>query len=83
MAIVTISTKGQIVIPKGVREILGLRPGTKINIEFEGDEIKLRPIKENIPDRLYGKYRGINLLADLEKEHRREVEKELSRGTQR
>ena len=55
MAIVTISTKGQIVIPKGVREILGLRPGTKINIELEGDEIKLRPIKENIPDRLYGK----------------------------
>jgi len=83
MAIVTISTKGQIVIPKGVREILGLRPGTKINIELEGDEIKLRPIKENIPDRLYGKYRGINLLAHLEKEHRREVEKELSRGTQR
>ncbi len=83
MAIVTVSTKGQIVIPKEVRESLGLRPGAKIDVKLKGDEITLKPMKENISDKLYGKYRGVDLLKDLEKEHYREVKREFSRGNQR
>lgn len=82
MAIVTMSIKGQIIIPKKIREILGLRSGVKINIKLKGDEITLKPIKGSISDELYGKYQGINLLGDLEKEHCREIKRELSRGTQ-
>lgn len=81
MAIITVSTKGQIVIPKKVREILGLRPGAKVSVRLKGDEITLRPIVENLPDRLFGKYRGLDLLADLQEEHGREVRGELGEGT--
>ena len=77
MAIVTISTKGQVVIPKQIREILGLHPGTKMKMISDGEDIKLIPLKENISERLYGKYRGINLLGDLEEERRKETRREI------
>ena len=80
MAIVTVSTKGQIVIPKEVRESLSLRPGTKIDVKSKGDEIILKPMRESISDRLYGKYRGVDLLKDLKEEHYREVKREFVRG---
>jgi len=83
MAIVTVSTKGQIVIPKEVRERFGLRPGTKIDIKLKGNEITLKPMRENVSDRLYGKYRGVDLLKDLKEEHYREVKREFIRGNQR
>jgi len=72
-----VSLNPPLVIPKQLREALGLHPGIKINIKLEGDEITLKLIKENIPDRIYGKYWDINLLGDLEKEHRREIKREL------
>jgi len=83
MAIVTVSTKGQIVIPKEVRERFGLRPGTKIDVKLKGNEITLKPMRENISDRLYGKYRGVDLLRDLKEEHYTEVKREFVRGNQR
>jgi len=75
MAETSMSTKGQIVIPKKIREVLGLRPGAKFIIELEGDRVILRPVKENIVNRLYGKYKGLGLLKDLAREHRREAER--------
>jgi len=83
MTIVTISTKGQIVIPKEVRESLGLRPGTKIDVKLRGNEIALKPVRENIADRLYGKYRGVDFLKDLREERYREAKREFVRGNQR
>jgi len=83
MAIVTVSTKGQIVIPKEVREKFGLRPGTKIDVKLKENEITLKPMRENISDGLYGKYRGVDLLKDLKEEHYREVKREFVRGNQR
>ena len=83
MAIVTVSTKGQIVIPKEVRERFGLRPGTKIDVKLKGNEITLKPMRENVSDRLYGKYRDVDLLKDLKEEHYREVKREFIRGNQR
>ena len=45
MTTVTISPKFQIVIPRAIREMLGLRPGQKIQaIAFE-DRIELVPIR--------------------------------------
>ena len=49
MQIVTISPKFQVVIPKKIRELLGLSPGQKIQaIAYDGriELIPLRPTKE-------------------------------------
>lgn len=44
METVKLSTKGQIVIPKDIRESHHLSPGTEFSIVFMGDEIRLKPL---------------------------------------
>jgi len=49
MQTVTVSPKFQVVIPKQIREKLGLSPGQKVQAIVYGDRIELiplRPIKE-------------------------------------
>lgn len=79
MTVTSLSTKGQIVIPKSIRETLGLRPGTKMIVELEDGKVILKPVKEGVANRLYGKYKGLDLLRDLEKEHRREIARDTER----
>ena len=45
MSAVTISPKYQIVIPKDVRQRLGLRPGQKVQTIVFEDRIELIPVK--------------------------------------
>jgi antitoxin PrlF len=45
MATVTVSDKGQVVIPVAIRRRLGLTPGSKLDFELEGDSIRVRPLK--------------------------------------
>lgn len=40
-----LSEKGQVVIPKQVREAHGWEPGLEFIVEDTGDSIKLKPIK--------------------------------------
>lgn len=42
----TVDRFGRVVIPKRVRESLGLSPGTKVQIESIGDEVVLKPVRE-------------------------------------
>lgn len=44
METVKLSTKGQIVIPKDIRESHHLSAGTEFSIAFVGDEIRLKPL---------------------------------------
>jgi AbrB family looped-hinge helix DNA binding protein len=49
MTTVTISPKYQVVIPKSIRESLGLKPGQKVQaIEYNGrvELVPVRPIRE-------------------------------------
>ncbi|MGH2570405.1 MAG: AbrB/MazE/SpoVT family DNA-binding domain-containing protein, partial [bacterium] len=49
MSTITISPKFQVVIPKAIREKLGLHPGQKVEaIEYEGriQLIPIRPMRE-------------------------------------
>ena len=58
MPTVIVSTKYQIVIPKGIRETLKIRPGQKIQIlQYEGrlEFIPVRPMKS-----LRGSLKGID-----------------------
>jgi len=45
VAAVTVSRKYQVVIPKEVREKLGLTPGQKIQIVLYGDRVELIPVR--------------------------------------
>lgn len=42
----TLSEKGQIVIPKDVREYLGLKPGSEIVFEIKEGKVVIRPRKD-------------------------------------
>jgi AbrB family looped-hinge helix DNA binding protein len=73
--VVTLSSKGQLVIPKSVRETLGLKNGSQLNLAFEKGRIILEPFQEDdIIELLYGMFSGDNFLGELEEEHRLELE---------
>lgn len=80
MEIVTLSSKGQIVVPKTLREKAGLVKGTKLRIEMEGNRIILEPVSEKDGDKDWRKYRGIlrgtRAVADHLEEHIQEVRKD-------
>jgi antitoxin PrlF len=40
------SVKGQVVIPQAVRADLGLRPGSKLMVLSDGDNILIKPLDE-------------------------------------
>ncbi|HVZ42515.1 MAG TPA: AbrB/MazE/SpoVT family DNA-binding domain-containing protein [Ramlibacter sp.] len=41
MSIVTVSDKGQVVIPAAIRRDLGIKPGTELEFELEGSSIRV------------------------------------------
>lgn len=45
MAVVTVSSQFQVVIPKEIREQLGLRPGQKVEAFAVGGRIELVPLE--------------------------------------
>jgi AbrB family looped-hinge helix DNA binding protein len=55
---VTISPKYQVVIPKSIRQRLGLSPGQKVQAVLYGDRIELIPIQP--AKRLRGFLKGID-----------------------
>lgn len=71
------SSKGQIVIPKTVRDAVGLRQGAKLRVDMVDGKIVLTPVPQITPDDLYGCVRGHSLTADLEAEHKAEIDTEL------
>jgi AbrB family looped-hinge helix DNA binding protein len=71
-----LSSKGQLVIPRAVRQALGLRAGTQFHIRLTEGKILLEPITPSPIAALYGKYPDADFLADLETEHQREIRDE-------
>lgn len=61
--------KGQIVLPKDIRDMLGVKPGEDILIEVINDEIKIRsPIKnEEFLSNFYNVPKKLNKKVDIEK----------------
>lgn len=41
----TVGEKGQVVIPKDVRERLGLRPGSEVVFDIKGEVVVMKPKK--------------------------------------
>jgi len=40
-----IGPKGQAVIPKEIRELMGIRPGSEVVFEVRGDEVVVKPLQ--------------------------------------
>lgn len=74
----TATTKGQVVIPAPVRRKLGIKTGTRIQVEIDEatSQIILTPITREYIKSLAGKFRGLPLLEDLVRERKLDKERE-------
>jgi AbrB family looped-hinge helix DNA binding protein len=71
--IATISTKGQLVIPVGMRETLGIAPGGRVALTLEDGMILLRPVSEHLVDETCGMFAGGSSMTDeLQRERRKD-----------
>ena len=70
------TVKGQIVIPSKVRRKLGMKEGTRIQVDVDeqAHKIVLTPITREYIEGLRGRYKGKGLLKALAAEKKRERE---------
>lgn len=54
-----VGPKGQVVIPKELRDELGIEPGDEVSFWLEGDHVSVRPTRHRPP--LRGRFRGSRL----------------------
>jgi AbrB family looped-hinge helix DNA binding protein len=71
----TVSTKGQLVIPADVRAELGIQPGSRIALTVEDTRIILQPVNQRLVEKLRGRFAGGPSLADELQRQRREDQK--------
>jgi AbrB family looped-hinge helix DNA binding protein len=60
-----VGPKGQVVIPKALRDELGIEPGDEVDFWQEDDHLALAPVR---PRPLLGRFAGQDLTAELERE---------------
>lgn len=68
-----VGPKGQVVIPKAMRDRLGLHPGDEVAFTLSDGAVLVEPVRTERT--LRGRFRGAGLLAELEKDHRLERER--------
>ncbi len=76
---VTVSSKGQIAIPKAVREKMGLAEGTKLSLFIQDSAIVLRLAGLQDWRNWQARFKGSRMDLHLEREHRREVSRDEQR----
>ena len=47
MAIVKTHGKGQIIIPKDIRDKIGIKPGTALSLNLVEDHVEIRPLPDD------------------------------------
>jgi AbrB family looped-hinge helix DNA binding protein len=77
----TVSSKGQIAIPKAVRERLNLKAGTEVVIDVQGEALVMKRLVRDLPDwhTMRGMFRGADLLQDLANERASELARDDAR----
>ena len=65
-----VGPKGQVVIPKSMRDVLGIVPGDEVDFALEDDAVRVEPLR-NRPS-LRGSLAGLGLTDLLEADHRTE-----------
>jgi len=51
MGTVSVTSKGQVTIPKRVRQTLGITPGSKVDFKVAGAGARLKVVRKNAPSR--------------------------------
>ena len=65
-----VGTKGQVVIPKSIRDRAGLQPGDEVDFELRDDEVVVRAART--PAALAGRFAGSGMASRLLADRRRE-----------
>lgn len=71
---IRLSSKGQLVLPRNIREKLHLKSGDQFQARIVDQTIVLEPVPVDLVQKLRGKYTGHNYLRDLEEDHRQEMD---------
>lgn len=75
----TVSSKGQITLPRFMRDALGLKPGSVVSLELEKGELRLRPASTVTARRLAGSLRRYARPGTI-KSIRNHVKREVARA---
>ncbi len=67
MPIVKTHAKGQIIMPKDIRDKLGIKPGTAVSINVVDDHVEIRPLPDD----------PIEFLTGIFKDHPRSMAEQL------
>jgi AbrB family looped-hinge helix DNA binding protein len=65
-----VGPKGQVVIPKSMRDRLGIAPGDEVDFSLDGTAVRVEPVREQTS--LRGSLAGRGLLAELVADHQAE-----------
>jgi AbrB family looped-hinge helix DNA binding protein len=80
-----VGAKGQVVLPKDIRDRLGIRPGDEVTVDEDGEEIRIRRADTSAP--LRGMLRDdddpLLLTQALEADHRWEIAHDEMREAER
>jgi AbrB family looped-hinge helix DNA binding protein len=70
MAVVKTYAKGQIIIPKELRDALGIRPGKRLSLKLVNDHMEVRPLPDDPIEHLTGIFKDVpqSMAEDLLKE---------------
>jgi AbrB family looped-hinge helix DNA binding protein len=81
MPIVKMSSKGQIVIPKQIREKLGIGPGKRVLFRLVGNHAEIVPLSDEPVKAMRGMLKsGMSLADELLKERKKDSEIDERRG---
>ena len=82
MKTVTTSPKGQVVIPKEIRDKVGLKPGKRVTVEAVGDHVEVRALPEDPVEFFCGAFKeGSSLTKALLEERKEDAGREAKKGT--
>jgi AbrB family looped-hinge helix DNA binding protein len=59
MAVVKTYAKGQIIIPKELRDALGIRPGKRLSLKLVNDHMEVRPLADDPIEYLTGIFKDV------------------------
>lgn len=72
-----VGAKGQVVIPKDLRDQLGIEPGDEVNFWLHDDHVAVRPAQRRRP--LRGRFSTSALTRELELDRASEMSREQAR----